>query len=115
LDRFFPKAKAVDFNTAQDALLAMQTKKVDVSCSEMSFLVDYASKHPGLTVVPIDIPGSSSVEGLAMLPGSDSEHLRYFINTWVLFYFWTGRFEPVWKKWFPSTAIPKIEKFMAPV
>jgi polar amino acid transport system substrate-binding protein len=115
LERFFPKAKVVDFNTAQDALLAMQTQKADVSCSEMSFLVQYANEHPGLTVVPIDIPGSSSMEGLAMQPGTDSEHLRAFVNTWIQFYFWTGRYEPLWKKWYPWTPLPKIEKFMAPV
>jgi polar amino acid transport system substrate-binding protein len=115
LQRFFPKAKVVDFNTADEAILAMQTGRVDVSGAEISYLTQYVAEHPGLTVIPVTIPGSSSPAGMAMLPGPDNDHLKTFLNTWVQFYYWNGTFEPLWKKWIPWSPVPKVEKFMAPV
>jgi polar amino acid transport system substrate-binding protein len=115
LQRFFPKAKVVDFNTAEEAILAVQTKKVDTSGAEISFLTQYEKEHPGLKVAAVDYPGSSSPAAMAMLPGPDNQHFLGFLNTWVKFYYWTGKFEPLWKKWIPWNLVPKVEKFMAPV
>lgn len=115
LTRFFPKAKVVDFNTADEAILAMMTNKVTVSAAEISYLTQFANEHQGLKVIPIDVPGSSSPAAMAMVPGADNIHLLSFINTWVHFYYWTGRFQTLWKKWTPWSPVPKVEKFLAPV
>ena len=115
LARFFPKAQVVDFNTADDGLLALMTNKVTVSIAEISYLTEFAKEHDGLTVVPIDISGTSVPAGMAMVPDADNMHLLSFVNTWVQFYYWTGAFEPLWKKWTPWNPIPKVDKFMAPV
>ncbi len=115
LQRFFPKAKVIDFNSAQEALLAVQTNKVDVSAAEVSFLTQYAKEHEGLSVRAVDYPGSANLAAIAMLAGPDNLHLLTFLNTWVKFFYWTGRFEPLWQKWVPGVPLPKVEKFMAPV
>jgi polar amino acid transport system substrate-binding protein len=115
LARFFPKAQVVDFNTADEAILAMQTGKVMTSAAEISYLTQFTKEHQGLKVMPIDMPGSSSPAAMAMMPGADNQHLLSFVNTWVQFYYWTGRFQPLWQKWTPWNPIPKVEKFMAPV
>jgi polar amino acid transport system substrate-binding protein len=115
ITRFFPKAKVVDYNTADEAILAMQTGKVTTSAAEISYLTQFVKEHEGLTVKPIDYPGSSSPAAMAMMPGPDNAHLLSFVNTWVQFYYWTGRFQDLWKKWTPWNPIPKVEKFMAPV
>jgi polar amino acid transport system substrate-binding protein len=115
LARFFPKAQIIDFNTADEAILAMQTGKVNASCAEISYLTQLAHEHEGLKVVPIDIPGTSNPAATAMMPGADNIHLLSFLNTWVQFYYWTGRFQELWQKWTPWSPLPKVEKFMAPV
>jgi polar amino acid transport system substrate-binding protein len=115
LARFFPKAQITDFNTADEAILAMQTGKVTASAAEISYLTQFSHEHQGLKVTPIDIPGSSSPAATAMIPGADNMHLLSFINTWVQFYYWTGRFQPLWQKWTPWNPVPGVEKFMAPV
>jgi polar amino acid transport system substrate-binding protein len=115
LARFFPKARVTDFNSADEAILAMQTGKVTASAAELSYLTQLAQEHTGLKVIPIDIPGTSNPAATAMLPGVDNAHLLAFLNTWVQFYYWTGRFQALWQKWTPWSPIPKIEKFMAPV
>lgn len=115
LARFFPKAQVVDFNTADDGLLALMTNKVGASIGEISYLTQFTKEHPGLKVVSINIPGTSVPAGMAMRPGEDNMHFLSFVNTWVQFYYWTGAFEPLWKKWTPWNPIPKVDKFMAPV
>jgi polar amino acid transport system substrate-binding protein len=115
LARFFPKARIVDFNSADEAILAMQTGKVKVSAAEISYLTQFSKEHSGLTVKAIDYPGSSNPAAMAMVPGADNMHLLSFVNNWVQFYYWTGRFEPLWQKWIPWNPVPKVEKFMAPV
>ncbi|MBV8565307.1 MAG: transporter substrate-binding domain-containing protein [Methylobacteriaceae bacterium] len=115
LQRFFPQAKVVDFNTADEAILAMQTGRADASGAEISYLTQYVSEHQGLSVAAVTIPGSSSPAGMALLPGPDNDHLKTFLNTWIEFYYWNGKFEPLWKKWIPWSPLPKVEKFMAPV
>jgi polar amino acid transport system substrate-binding protein len=115
LARFFPRAKVRDFNSAQEAILAVQTNKVDCSAAELSFLTEYAKEHPGLTVKAVTYPGSTNPAAMAFAPGPDNDHFRFFLDTWVQFYFWTGKYEALWKKWLPTSPLPKIEKFMAPV
>jgi len=115
LARFFPKAQVVDFNTADEAILAMQTGKVTTSAAEISYLTQFSMEHQGLKVMPIDIPGTSNPAAMAMMPGADNMHFLAFVNTWVQFYYWTGRFQTLWQKWTPWSPIPKVEKFMAPV
>jgi polar amino acid transport system substrate-binding protein len=115
LQRFFSKAKVVDFNSAQEAILAVQTNKVDVSAAEISFLTQYAKEHQGLSARAVDYPGSANLAAIAMVPGPDNDHLMRFLNTWVKFFYWTGKFQPLWEKWVPGVPLPKVEKFMAPV
>lgn len=115
VSRFFPKAKIVDFNTAEEGILAMQTRKVNVSAAEISFLTQFAKEHQGLTVKAIDYAGSTRPAAMAMMPGADNIHLLSLVNTWVQFYYWTGQFQPLWQKWIPWSPVPDIEKFMAPV
>ena len=57
--RFFPKAEVVDFNSAEEAILAVQTNKVDCSVAEFSFISQYAGEHQGLRVTAVDYPGST--------------------------------------------------------
>jgi polar amino acid transport system substrate-binding protein len=115
LQRFFPRTTVRDFNSAEEGILAVQTKKVDCSGAEVSFLTQYAKEHPGLTVMPVDYPGSSSPAAMAFKPGPDSQTFQAFLDLWVQFYYWTGKFEPLWKKWIPWNPVPKVQKFMAPV
>jgi polar amino acid transport system substrate-binding protein len=115
LPRFFPKAKIQDFNSAEEAILAVQTKKMDCSIANLSFLAQYALEHKGLTIKAVDYPGTQTAAGMALGPGPENDHLKRFIDTWVQLYYWSGKFEALWKKWVPWNPIPKIEKFMAPV
>ncbi len=115
LQRFFPKAQVVDFNSAEEAILAVQTKKVDCSIAEFSFLGQYAKEHQGLTVRAVDYPGSGSPLAMGLLSGAENEHLKTFLNVWVQHFFWSGQNEPIFKKWFPGAPLPKVEKFIAPL
>jgi ABC-type amino acid transport substrate-binding protein len=115
MQRYFPKTKIQDFNSAAEAILAVQTKKVDFSAAEVGFLSQYAKEHEGLKIKAIDIPGSTNPAAIAFTAGSDNDQLRFFLDTWVRFYYWTGKYEALWKKWVPAAARPKVDKFMAPV
>jgi polar amino acid transport system substrate-binding protein len=113
--RFFPKAQIVDFNSAEEAILAVQTNKVDCSIAEFSFMSQYAKEHQGLAVKVVDYPGSTSPLAMALLVGPENEHFKTFLNTWIKHFFWTGQYEPIYKKWFAGAPLPKIEKFLAPL
>jgi polar amino acid transport system substrate-binding protein len=115
LQRFFSKAQVVDFNSAEEAILAVQTKKVDCSIAEFSFLSLYAKEHQGLTVKAVDYPGSGSPLAMGLVAGPENEHLKTFLNVWIQHFFWTGQNEPIVKKWFPGAPLPKVEKFIAPL
>jgi polar amino acid transport system substrate-binding protein len=115
LQRFFSKAQVVDFNSAEEAILAVQTKKVDASIAEFSFLGQYAKEHPGLTVKAVDYPGAGSPLAMGLVPGPENEHLKTFLNVWIQHFFWSGQHEPIFKKWFPGAPVPKSEKFIAPL
>ena len=115
LQRFFAKAQVVDFNSAEEAILAVQTKKVDCSIAEFSFLGQYAKEHQGLTVKAVDYPGSGSPLAMGLLSGPENEHLKTFLNVWIQHFFWSGQNEPIFKKWFPGAPLPKVEKFIAPL
>ncbi len=113
--RFFPKAQVVDFNSAEEAILAVQTNKVDCSIAEFSFMSQYAKEHQGLSVKIIDYPGSTSPLAMALLVWPENEHFKTFLNSWILQFFWTGQYESIYKKWFAGAPLPKIEKFLAPL
>ena len=113
--RFFPKAQVVDFNSAEEAILAVQTNKVDCSIAEFSFISQYAKEHQGLSVKVVDYPGSTSPLAMALVAGPENEHFKTFLNSWIQHFFWTGQYEPIYKKWFAGAPLPKIEKFLAPL
>ena len=115
LARFFPKAQVVDYNSAEEAILAVQTKKADCSIAEYSFLGQYAKEHPGLTVKAVDYPGAGSPLAMGLVAGPENEHLKTFLNVWIQHFFWSGQHEPIFKKWFPGAPVPKVEKFIAPL
>jgi ABC-type amino acid transport substrate-binding protein len=113
--RFFPKAQVVDLNSAEEAILAVQTNKVDCSIAEFSFISQYAKEHQGLSVKVVDYPGSTSPLAMALVVGPENEHFKTFLNSWIQHFFWTGQYEPLYKKWFAGAPLPKIEKFLAPL
>ena len=113
--RFFPKAQVVDFNSAEEAILAVQTRKVDCSIAEFSFLSQYAKEHQGLSVKAVDYPGSTSPLAGALLAGPENEHFKTFLNSWIQHFFWSAQYEPIYKKWFAGAPLPKVEKFVAPL
>jgi polar amino acid transport system substrate-binding protein len=113
--RFFPKSPVVDFNSAEEAILAVQTRKVDCSMAEFSFLSQYAKEHQGLSVKVVDYPGSTSPLAMALIVGPENEHFKTFLNSWIQHFFWSGQYEPIYKKWFAGAPLPKIEKFIAPL
>jgi ABC-type amino acid transport substrate-binding protein len=115
LQRFFSKAQVVDFNSAEEAILAVQTKKVDCSIAEFSFLSLYAKEHQGLTVKAVDYPGAGSPLAMGLVAGPENEHLKTFLNVWIQHFFWTGQNEPIFKKWFPGAPLPKVDRFIAPL
>jgi polar amino acid transport system substrate-binding protein len=115
VQRFFPKAKVQDFNSAEEAILAVQTKKVDVSAADLVFLDEYAHAHSGLSVKAVSVPGSSTPAAMALLPGSQNEHLKTFLNLWIDYYFWTGQADTLFKKWLPTMPTPKPDRFTAPL
>jgi hypothetical protein len=47
--------------------------------------------------------------------GPENEHFKTFLNSWIQHFFWTGQYEPIYKKWFADAPLPKIEKFLAPL
>ena len=95
LARFFPKAQVVDYNSAEEAILAVQTKKADCSIAEYSFLGQYAKEHPGLTVKAVDYPGAGSPLAMGLVAGPENEHLKTFLNVWIQHFFWSGQHEPI--------------------
>ena len=113
--RFFPKAQVVDFNSAEEAILAVQTNKVDCSIAEFSFCSQYVSEHQGLSVKAVDYPGSTSPLAMALLAGPENEHFKTFLNSWIQHFFWSAQYEPIYKKWFAGAPLPKVEKFLAPL
>ena len=52
---------------------------------------------------------------MGLVAGPENEHLKTFLNVWIQHFFWSGQHEPIFKKWFPSAPVPKIEKFIAPL
>ena len=115
MSRFFPQAKIQDFNSAEEAILAVQTNKVDASIAEYSFLGAYAKEHPGLVVKAVDYPGSSQPLAGGLTAGPDNEHFYKFLNLWIDHFFWSGQFEPIFKKWFPDAPLPKPDRFVSPI
>jgi len=115
MQRFFSQAKIQDFNSAEEAILAVQTNKVDASIAEYSFLNQYAKEHPGLTVKAVNYPGSSQPLAGGLTAGPDNDHLRTFLNLWIQHFFWSGQFEPIFKKWFPDAPLPKPDRFVSPI
>jgi len=115
LERFFPKAQVLDFNSAAEAILAVQTNKVDCSIAELSFLTDYAKQHTGLRVKAVDFPGATSPLAMALTAGPENTHLRVFLNLWIQHFFWTGQFEPLYRKWFPDATVPGPGRFISPL
>ena len=113
--RFFPKVQVSDFNSAEEAILAVQTKKVDVSGAELTFLNAYAQAHQGLTVKAVDYAGSTNPLAMAVTVGPENEHLKTFLNLWIKYFFWTGQAETVFKKWLPAMVLPKADRFTAPL
>ncbi len=115
LDRLFPLAQRAEYNSAEEAILAVQTSKADASVASLIFLAEYAAAHPGLSVKPIDVPGVMFPGSMALNTGPENAHLLTFLNLWIQHYFWDALYEPSYKKWFPGQPLPPILKFAAPL
>jgi polar amino acid transport system substrate-binding protein len=115
VQRFFPNAKVRDFNSAEEAILAVQTKKVDCSTADLVFLAQYIQEHTGLSIKAVDYPGSTNPIAMALTPGPDNAHLITFLNLWIQYFYWAGQAASLYKKWLPTMPLPKPDRFTAPI
>lgn len=107
MERFFPNAEISNYNTADEAMLAMQTGKTDASVASTLYVLQYVEEHDGLNIREIDLPGAALPGAIAMRPGAGGDHLVKFINLTLRHMKDTGKYDEIYSKWFPSLPVPE--------
>lgn len=99
VDRVFPDASVLEFNSTSDMLFAMAEKKIDISVVDASLYT--CALWEGTDISRLDEVAESSKYGI-IFPKGDQTELRLQMNAFLAKIKENGTYDELHKKWFGS-------------